>query len=107
VDKTAAEKEALRLWRALPLQQRLHFKQAIAFAAMIGPMLEFETLGDHDKIVQGWLVRDLMRAEELAKRAEKQTPKPTKAPPLPKDLRTKAPERPTLVLSKPKTAAKR
>ena len=107
MDKQAAEKEALRLWRALPLQQRLHFKQALAFAATIGPMLPFETLGDHDKIVQGWLIRDLLRAEEVAKQAAAKALKPVKAPPLPQDLPTKQPERPALSPTKPRIVAKR
>ena len=64
MDKSAAQAEALRQWRALPVRERLNHRQAAAFAVKIAPTLPFETLGDHDKIVQGWLVRDLLQAEE-------------------------------------------
>lgn len=64
LDKTDAQKEALRLWHALPLMSRQNHRQAVAFAAAIAPDLSFETLGDHDKVVEGWLVRDLLQTEE-------------------------------------------
>lgn len=60
MDKGDAQKEALRLWHALPMQDRNHHKKAVAFAATIAPQLPFETLGDHDKVVEGWLVRDFL-----------------------------------------------
>lgn len=75
MEKAAAEKEALRLWRARPLQERLSYGQAVAFAAMIAPTLEFETLGNHDKVVEGWLVRDLMRTEAATKIFDEQQAK--------------------------------
>jgi hypothetical protein len=64
MDKSAAQQEALRLWRALPLLERQNHRQAVAFAAKIAPTLQFETLGDHDKVVEGWLVRDLLQTED-------------------------------------------
>jgi hypothetical protein len=64
MDKSAAQQEALRLWRTLPLLERQNHRQAVAFAAKIAPNLQFETLGDHHKVVQGWLVRDLLQTEE-------------------------------------------
>jgi hypothetical protein len=64
MDKFAAQQEALRLWRALPPLQRQNHRQAVAFAATIAPTLPFQTLGDHHKVVQGWLVRDLLQSEE-------------------------------------------
>lgn len=67
MDKSAAQKEALRLWRALPALERQNHRQAIAFAAALAPALPFETLGDHHKIVQGWLVRDLLQTEEAVR----------------------------------------
>ena len=76
MDKTAAQKEALRLWRALPLMSRHNHRQAIAFAASIAPSLVFETLGDHDKVVEGWLVRDLLQTEVAVRIVDKQTEKP-------------------------------
>ena len=44
MDRAAAEREALRLWRNLPLQERLTREQAIAFSVMIAPTLEFDVL---------------------------------------------------------------
>ena len=64
MDKSAAQAEALRLWHALPHRERQNHRQATAFAALIAPTLHFETLGDHHKVVQGWLIRDLLQAEE-------------------------------------------
>ena len=68
MDKDEACKEAIRLWRALPPQQHRHHKQATAFAKTIAPLLPFETLGDHDKIIEGWLQRDLIASDEAARR---------------------------------------
>ena len=62
MDKAAAEKEALSLWRELPKQNRSERAHAIAFAELIAKRLPFETLGDHDKIVAAWLLRDLERS---------------------------------------------
>jgi hypothetical protein len=76
LEKSAAQKEALRLWRALPLMSRQNHRQAVAFAASIAPTLVFETLGDHDKVVEGWLVRDLLQTEAAVKTLDKQTEKP-------------------------------
>jgi len=67
MDKAAAQAEALRLWHALPARERQTHHQATAFAAVIAPQLAFETLGVHDKIVEGWLVRDLLRTEEAVR----------------------------------------
>ena len=76
MDKSAAQKEALRLWRALPLLERQNHRQAVAFAARIAHGLEFDTLGDHDKVVEGWLVRDLLQTEEALRLVDKKTEKP-------------------------------
>ncbi len=64
MDKSAAQKEALRLWRALPALERQNHREAVAFAAKIAPDLDFETLGDHHKVVEGWLVRDVLQTED-------------------------------------------
>lgn len=68
MDKTDARKEAIRMWRSLPPNEHRHHKQATAFAKLIAPTLEFETLGDHDKIIEGWLQRDLIETEEAARK---------------------------------------
>jgi hypothetical protein len=61
VNKQEAEVEALRLWHALPPENRSDIVHALAFAQLIAKTLPFDTLGQHDKIVQAWLVRDLQR----------------------------------------------
>ena len=66
MDKAAAEKEALRLWRELPKQNRSDQAHAIAFAELIAKRLPFETLGDHDNIVAAWLLQDLHRSKDAA-----------------------------------------
>lgn len=56
------------MWRSLPPQEHRTHKQATAFAKTISQMLPFETLGDHDKIIEGWLQRDLLATEDAARR---------------------------------------
>lgn len=68
MDKAEAQKEAIRLWRSLPPQEHRTHKQATAYAKTISPMLPFDTLGDHDKIIEGWLQRDLLASEDAARR---------------------------------------
>lgn len=67
MDKAEAEKEVIRLWRARPLRERRSFKQAVAFAADIAPTVDFQTLGDRPKVIEGWVVRDLMRTEHATR----------------------------------------
>ena len=59
MDKAEAERVALELWRALPAENRSDVLLAVEFARLIAHKLPFETLGDHDKIVAAWLVRDV------------------------------------------------
>ena len=61
MDKADAEKEALRLWHELPEQNRSDADHAIAFAELIAKRLPFHTVGNHDRIVAAWLLRDLQR----------------------------------------------
>ena len=61
MEKVEAKKAALELWRELPAQNRSDVKHAIEFAKLIARRLPFETLGDHDKIVAAWLIRDTQR----------------------------------------------
>src|SRR3954464_4965666 len=63
MDKSAAEREAIRLWRNLPLQERLSPQQAIAFAAMVAPTLEFDEPHKRAKQVEAWLLKDLPRTQ--------------------------------------------
>lgn len=57
--KDEAEKEALKQWRALPLAQRQTFEHAQAFARALFPVLQFETLGNRERIIEAWLLREL------------------------------------------------
>src|ERR1700753_3893844 len=66
MDRAAAEREAIRLWRNLPLQERLTRSQASAFAAMIAPTLDFEASERRTRLIEGWLVRDLLQTETAA-----------------------------------------
>jgi hypothetical protein len=81
MDKAAAEREALRLWRNLPLQERLTREQAIAFSVMIAPTLEFDVLDRRTRTIEGWLVRDILQTETAALLKEQQ--ERTGEPPLP------------------------
>lgn len=81
MDRTAAEREALRLWRNLPLQERLTREQAIAFSVMISPTLEFDVLDRRTRVIEGWLVRDILQTETLALLKEQQ--ERTGEPPIP------------------------
>lgn len=81
MDRVAAEHEALRLWRNLPLQERLTREQAIAFSVMIAPTLEFDVLDRRTRVIEGWLVRDILQTETAALLREQQ--ERTGEPPLP------------------------
>ena len=63
MDGAAAKNEALRLWRNLPLQERLTRQQASAFAAMIGPTLDFGVPDKRAKTIEGWLLKDIALTE--------------------------------------------
>lgn len=59
LEKAEAKRAALQLWRELPAQNRSDVQHAVEFARLIARQLPFETLGDHDKIVAAWLIRDI------------------------------------------------
>jgi hypothetical protein len=63
MDRAAAEREAIRLWRNLPVQDRLTQRQAHAFAAMIAPTLEFEAPDKRARIIADWLEHDLAKSD--------------------------------------------
>ncbi|MEO8759190.1 MAG: hypothetical protein ABI398_15725 [Devosia sp.] len=65
MDRASAEKEAIRLWRNLPLQDRLDISQVSAFARMIAPTLEFDTPESRTKTIEAWLLKDLARTETI------------------------------------------
>ena len=64
MDKAQAEQAALDLWRELPFENRSDVNHAVEFGALIARRLPFDTLGDHDKIVIAWLVRDQQMSVE-------------------------------------------
>lgn len=59
ISKDEAHSLVLTRWRALPVSERKTYAQAIAFAADLAAELDFETLGHPQKIIQGWLVREI------------------------------------------------
>ena len=65
MDQGAAEREAVRLWRRLPAQDRLSREQAAAFARMIAPTLDFEPAENRTRLVEGWLLHDLHLTDPL------------------------------------------
>ena len=58
ITKAEAEKEVLRLWRALPVSQRQTLEQVIAFAATLEGRVSFPTLGNPRRIITAWLVQE-------------------------------------------------
>ena len=60
MDKAEAEGAALELWRELPSQNR-DLEHAIEFAKLIARRLPFDTLGNHEKIIAAWLIRDIKK----------------------------------------------
>jgi hypothetical protein len=63
MDRATAEREAVRLWRNLPVQDRLTTRQAVAFAAMIAPTLDFEAPDRRARIIAEWLEHDLAKSD--------------------------------------------
>ena len=59
LSKSEAHAEVLRQWRARPSKARADYKMAIDFAAELAPKLDFDTLGDRRKVVEGWLVSEV------------------------------------------------
>ena len=56
--KDEARQIAIRQWRELPLENQV-IENAVEFAKLIAPALEFETLGHREKIIAAWLIRDV------------------------------------------------
>ena len=57
--KDEARKELVRRWRALPVMQRQTHEQAEAFAQTVVGTIGFRTMGDPQKLIVAWIVRDL------------------------------------------------
>jgi hypothetical protein len=66
MDRASAEREALRLWRNLPVQDRLTRAQAAAFARAIAPTIDYEQPERRPKIIEEWLEQDVPRPEAEA-----------------------------------------
>lgn len=54
-----ARREIVRLWRALPPDQRRTEEQAAAFARAIQGEFEFRVTGDRYQVVKHWLLEHL------------------------------------------------
>jgi hypothetical protein len=57
--------EAIRRWRELPISNQTT-DVAIEFAKVLFAALEFETLGDRQKIITAWLIRDVQTRHQSA-----------------------------------------
>ncbi len=66
--KDEAEREAIRRWRALPVMNRQTQSQAEVFAAALADELDFRTMGNERKVITAWLVRDIAKTVDAARR---------------------------------------
>jgi len=57
--ESEAHAEVLRRWREKPFKDRKTYTQAQAYALELAAVIDFETLGRKNKIIEGWLVREL------------------------------------------------
>lgn len=57
--KSQAHAEVLKRWREKPFKDRKTYAQAQAFALELVDQLDFQTLGQKQKIIEGWLVREV------------------------------------------------
>jgi hypothetical protein len=57
--KSQAHAEVLRRWRERPFKDRKTYAQAQAFAGEIAGQVDFATLGQKQKIIEGWLVGEV------------------------------------------------
>ena len=65
MDKAAAEREAIRLWHNLPVQDRLTRGQASAFAHMIAPTIDFGEPDKRAKLIESWIAKELPRTDSV------------------------------------------
>lgn len=65
--KEQAERETLRQWKLLPIRQRMTFAAAQAFATTLESALEFRTMGNKQRVIASWIIRDLDRTEQAGK----------------------------------------
>ena len=63
--KDQAQAEAIRRWRELPISNQTT-DMAMEFAKVLFAALEFETLGDRQKIITAWLIRDVQTRQQSA-----------------------------------------
>ena len=69
--KEEAEREAIRRWRTLPIMQRQEFEQAHGFAAQVEAEFDFRTMGNKRKVIAAWLVRDIVKTQQIASELKK------------------------------------
>ncbi|MEO9231460.1 MAG: hypothetical protein ABI216_21275 [Devosia sp.] len=60
--KDEARREAISQWRALPILNQ-QVATAAEFARLLAPTLGFDTLGDRERVITAWLVRDVESRE--------------------------------------------
>jgi hypothetical protein len=58
ISKTDAQRIVLDRWRRLPERRRQTSEDAEAFAAECKDVV-FETLGDRQKVIFGWIIREM------------------------------------------------
>jgi hypothetical protein len=58
MNKTDAEEEVVRRWRALPMSKRKTVDQVLAFGSSLAGEVTFDTLGDPKRIIVAWLLRE-------------------------------------------------
>lgn len=63
--KDEAQTEAMRRWRDLPIMNRQTHEQAGEFAEILAAALDFHTMGNKQRIIEAWLVRDIEQRENV------------------------------------------
>ncbi len=59
MNQAQAKAEVLRVWRALPADQRSTEAQAAQFAMAQYPNYLFRCAGDRYQVIKGWVINDL------------------------------------------------
>ncbi len=55
----------MRRWRELPIMNRQTYEQAGEFAEILAAALDFHTMGNRQRIIKAWLVRDVAERETV------------------------------------------
>lgn len=57
--KEEAQREVIRRWRELPVMNRQTYREALAFAELLVPAIDFHTMASKQRMIEAWLLRDL------------------------------------------------